>query len=371
MEIQPISSIECVLLHKCYAAMDFATLKDYIAVQAQLSGCKGTCYQIACDAQKVIYAVGDYCIAVTQANETLPLEGFSGCLPQPITSMMMPDAEQRVMDHRAHTFIAVTRNQALQDFDLAPRDDEEWSGNFVSTKDALRAMTLTYRIADVVHRNNPASAFHWLPSDHLASPQAFELAGQGASLTSFFIRPYLFSSDGAIAEDNTVGMVSNGSQYLLPKPLIFSEAPVSVAWMIKRSIQFIDRAIFQDSVPEHGSAFSVEDDEIIEVLHKDPEPANPMGSYTLVARNVPGFDIRGGLQAVLMTGDEESEKVARSRGSLNEEDPIDLAILNALRERMEAEPEPIKLPLVGDRRMGPRETHRAATFGKRKTFGRR
>jgi hypothetical protein len=48
-----------------------------------------------------------------------------------------------------------------------------------------------------------------------------------------------------------------------------------------------------------------------------------------------------------------------------------LAILNALRERMEKASEPTSLPRVKDRRMGPRETHEAATFGRRKTFGKR
>lgn len=371
MDIQPINTIECVLLHNRYAPMTLEKIKDDIAGIALQAGCLGGCHMISSTAQMAIITVGDYKISIIQANTHLPIEGFGGCLPQPITKMMMPDAEQRIAGHSAHSFVTISRNLALRDYELKPRADEEELGNFVSTKDSLRAMTLAYQICDALHRNNPACAFHWLPSDHLVPPEAFELAAIGPSLTGFFIRPYLYSSDGYINDAGSVGLVANGSQYLLPKPVIFKEANVSYDWLIKRAIQFIDLAIRLDAVPENGASFGVDDGEIIEVFHQAPEPANPMGSYMLVPRNVPEFDIKGGLHSILKEDVFAEVKEERSRRELNENDPIDLAILNALRDRMKAAQEPMPLPRVQDRRMGPRETHEAATFGKRKTFGKR
>lgn len=369
MDIQPISSIECVLLHNRFSPMALDRIKGEIDGIAATIGCRGDCLLILDENSQSVFTIGDYRIAILQEDKALPVEGFGGCLPQPITKMMMPDAEQRVANHSANSFVTVTRNPALRDYDIAPAIDDEASGNFVSTRDSLRAMSLAYWIADALHRNNPACAFHWLPSDHLVPPQTFELAGASASLTSFFIRPYLYSSDGYINEKNAVGLVANGSQYLLPKPVIFKEAQVSYDWMIKRAIQFIDRAIKADRVPANGSPFGVDEGEIIEVFHQPPEPANPMGSYLLVPRNVPQFGIKGGLHSVLKEDSYQKDQEERSRQRLNENDPIDLAILNALRERMEKASEPTPLPRVKDRRMGPRETHGAATFGRRKTFG--
>ncbi|MEM5501105.1 hypothetical protein WNY59_05845 [Ahrensia kielensis] len=371
MEIQPISSIECVLLHNRFSPLASEKITAHIPNLAALLGCRGDCHMISELGQPPVFTVGDYRITIIQENKPLPIEGFGGCLPQPITKMMMPDAEQRVANHTAHSFVTIARNLALRDYDITPSLDEETFENFVSTQDSLRAMTLAYQIADVMHRNNQATAFHWLPSDYLVPPQAFEQAGSEASLTSFFIRPYLYSSDGYINDQGPVGMVANGSQYLLPKPVIFKEANVSYEWMIKRSIQFIDMAIKADAVPANGAPFGVAEGEIIEVFHQPPEPANPMGAFMLVPRNVPEFGIKGGLHSILKEDVLENDKEEHVQEELNKDDPIDLAILNALRERMQEAQNPTPLPRVQDRRMGPRETHRAATFGKRKTFGKR
>lgn len=374
MKIQPINSMECALLHNRYAPMAESRLATFVETHAKAVGCSGECHHSSTSAGVSKFNVGEYQIMVSQFEEALPKNGFGGCLPQPITQLMMPDAEQRVDLHIAHSFISISRqvptNDARLDFDISAADPLD----FFFSEDSQRAMTLGYLLADALHRNNPATAIHWLPSDHLVSPQMFESAALGPSLTPFFVRPYLYSSSGAIGSGNPVGMVANGSQYLLGKPVVFEEAPVDYPWIIERVWQFIDKCLKDGAVLAHGSSFQIEADEVVEVVHKGPEAINPMGSYTLVARNVPKFGISGGLQSAL-TGPIKAEPTHDKETSrLDASDPIDLAILNALRAREAAAKEAAsttKLPEVKDRRMQPRKTHEVASFGRRAAFGKR
>ena len=372
MKIQPINSIECALLHNRYSPMADSKLESIVESQARAVGCSGEVHHSSTRAGVLVFNVGEYQVSVSQIDEALPKNGFGGCLPQPITILMMPDAEHRVDRHCAHTFVSISRQVPTSDDRLDISSAAVDPLDFFLSEDAQRAMKLCYLLADALHRNNPASAIHWLPSDHLVSPQMFENAALGPSLTPFFVRPYLYSSAGSIGDGNPVGMVANGSQYLLGKPVIFEEAAVEYPWMIQRVWQFIDKALRADVVPAHGTGFSVEDGEIIEVIHKDPEPVNPMGSFTLIARNVPKFGISGTLQSVLAAPVDVEPNGDEDTGQLDENDPIDLAILNALRARAAADKEAAtRLPEVKDRRMEPRKTHEAASFGRRAAFGKR
>ncbi len=373
MKIQPIDSIECVLLHNRYMPMTDHRLVEMIESEGRSAGVRGEFLTRTSSVGTESYCIGDFQVAIYQVNAALPKKGFGGCLPQPITILMMPDAEQRIDSHIAHTFLSIKRlpsgSKATERFDAEDGIDTE----FQSSEESLLAMKLCYLIADALHRNNPAIAIHWLPSDHLVSPQLFESAASGPSLTPFFVRPYLYSSSGSIGEGQPVGMVANGSQYLLEKPVIFEEAPVDYQWMINRVTQFIDECISKNRVPENGANFYVANDEVIEVIHKDPDPANPLGSYTLIARNVPEFGIKGGLHSVLTSPVQTETAPSKDDDKLDENDPIDLAILNALRAREEAEKAEAatKLPEVKDRRMAPRKTHELASFGRRAAFGKR
>lgn len=373
MKIQPINSIECALLHNRFSPMSDSQLATLIETQAKTVGYSGECHHSSTGVGVSNFNVGEYQISVSQIEEALPKKGFGGCLPQPITVLMMPDAEQRVDRHLAHTFISISRQMPTNDdrveFNIATADPLD----FFLSEDSHRAMTLGYLLADALHRNNPATAIHWLPSDNLVSPQMFEQAALEPSLTSFFVRPYLYSSSGKIGDGNPVGMVANGSQYLLGKPVIFEEALVDYAWMVQRVCQFIDKCLSDGAIPAHGTSFQIEEGEIIEVVYKDPEAVNPMGSFTLVARSLPKLGISGGLHSVPAAPAKTVSKQDNETGELDENDPIDLAIMNALRAREAAvkEEAATKLPEVKDRRMEPRKTHEAASFGRRAAFGKR
>ena len=85
------------------------------------------------------------------------------------------------------------------------------------------------------------------------------------------------------------------------------------------------------------------------------------------------FGIKGGLHSVLTSPVQTETAPSKDDDKLDENDPIDLAILNALRAREEAEKAEAatKLPEVKDRRMAPRKTHELASFGRRAAIGKR
>ncbi|MDZ7823398.1 MAG: hypothetical protein U5K75_04710 [Ahrensia sp.] len=96
-----------------------------------------------------------------------------------------------------------------------------------------------------------------------------------------------------------------------------------------------------------------------------------MGSYFLVVRNAPQFGIRGGLNSVLSMPSDEQLAAESLNRKLDADDPIDRAILNALKDRAAEMRDAVSVPMVKDRRMGPRETHEIAQFGRRTVFGKR
>lgn len=369
MLIQPINSIECALLHNRFSPVPSEQVAEIVSRLGLQIGLNGECKTVSSNGGTSVFAFGDYRISIIQKDEPLPKKGFGGCLPQPITMLMMPDAEQIVDKHIANSFVSISRLTPSLDASQRLDDAEANQCDFRTSDDSLKAMKLGYLLVDGLHRNNQATAIHWLPSDHLVSGHMFELMTAGASLTPFFVRPYLYSSAGSIGNGNPVGVVANGSQYMLSKPVIFDEAVVDYKWLIERSTQFIDQAIRKNAVPEHGANFCVEDDEVIEVMHKDPDAANPYGSYTLIPRRVPKFGIEGGLHGILKSSPEDDATKANLDKKLDENDPIDFAIMQALKEREAAASQATRLPEVKDRRMGPRRTHDAAAFGRRGTFG--
>ncbi|MDZ7823399.1 MAG: hypothetical protein U5K75_04715 [Ahrensia sp.] len=241
MKIQPINAIEGALLQTRFVEMPLDGLADVVSAALRKCHIMGVADVLSRSHHVTIFRSHGYYISITQKNLPLARAGFGGCLPQPITKIMMPDAEQRVDAHTAHVFVSITRSPSVASLDL---DEEGYSfGDFRKSDDAHRAMTLGYWVLNGLHLYNPATAVHWLPSDHLVSTLHFEAAAKEPTLTRFFIRPYLYSSAGSIAAGNPIGLVANGSQYLMEKPVIFDQASVDYRWLIERSDLFIDEVL--------------------------------------------------------------------------------------------------------------------------------
>lgn len=243
--------------------------------------------------------------------------------------------------------------------------------------EAESAMRTCYAIARFIIAHNPSTAVHWMPSDNFLTPEYLETIAQGHTMMPLYIRPYLFSSANQLGEGLPVGLVANGSQYVLGRPVMFREAIVDLDWMIQRTCNFMDMCLLRGSVIAHGETFGIDDHERIEVLHVAPEPEAPLGRYELVVRDAKQFGIGSGdIQPVRKGrfGERAVNDDVRQYGNLDPEDPIDMAIIAALEQRNGQVGPENALPQRGDRRVQARDHHPnsptqfgkpAVAFGKR------
>ncbi|MGL4489717.1 MAG: hypothetical protein ACRCU5_09760, partial [Rhizobiaceae bacterium] len=233
------------------------------------------------------------------------------------------------------------------------------------------ALTLTHRIAISIIGQVATSAVHWCMSDQLVSPEFMETVGKGPTLTPLCVRPNLFSSSNQLGRGLPVGMVANGSQYLVGRPVVFKEAAVDVQWMMERISNFIDMCHIRDSVIAHGESFGVSTDEVIKVAHTSPTRDYPMGTYELTAVHVPQFRI---IDRAASEANARRAELTEGEAKLDPNDPIDRLILARLEERRVNEDRRAS----EDRRSSsnqseyPNDRRVSGAFGRRTTpFGRR
>ncbi len=72
------------------------------------------------------------------------------------------------------------------------------------------------------------------------------------------VRPYLYSSAGRLDQGSPVGMVANGTQWLIGKVVAVDEAVVPIDWMHDKVVEFVKVSKIRGSVTPHKETFSVE-----------------------------------------------------------------------------------------------------------------
>ncbi len=373
MKIAPLKSVECALLHDEFFPIDGDELLALIAAAAQKFGFKQDLSRLPAGANDVQIMCGDFHIFVSQHSKAMTGDRLSNCTSLPITKLMMPDASSRVSRHTAHSIITVGRGP-VPGFNPNRFVNEIMSDRYslTTSQDAEKAMKLCYFLARSFMKNSKVSAVHWYPSDHLVSPEFFVDAEQGGSLLSLFIRPDLFSSAGQIRAGATIGMIGNGAQYFIGRPIIFNEAKVDLDWMLSRMNGFVALCQTRGSVPADGEKWELDGQEVVAVRYIAPSADKPMGSYELTAIRVPAFGIDGAVQpAQTVYYDPRKDPVTGQSRELDGNDPVDRAIMARLEER-------VKLGL--DKAEGSAEQSRRSgdisvpvpSFGKRMaSFGRR
>ncbi len=379
MKIAPLKTVECALLHDQYSPIDGADLFDIVNKAVQKSGIAPLVSRIPTSGEHVHVIAGNYHVLVSQNRTALSKEGFAGCLPLPITNMMMPDAAARVSRHRANTFVTVGKGSlpgAQSNAFLNQVMGDQFS--FTEWSDAERAMRLCHAISRAVMKAGKVSCVHWCPSDHLVSPEFFAEVERGPSMTPLYVRPYLFSSVGHLRSGVPIGMVGNGAQYLIGRPVIFNQAPVDLDWMILRVSNFVDMCHLRGSVIPDGDSMGADASEVITVRHIAPTRDQPLGSYELTAERVAKFGIDGPQvreQRQVMYDPRKDPVTGQSR-ELDPNDPIDRAIMARLKEREQLGLDKATDPFERDRRAGDRDeeqaepnigapARRVAPFGKR------
>ena len=379
MKIAPLKSVECALLHDQFSPLDGRELIDIVSKAIQKSGISPQLSRIPTSDEHVHVLAGGYHVLVSQNRVPLAAEGFSGCVTLPITNMMMSDAGARVARHRANTFVTVGKG-ALPGASNVPFVNQIMGDQFSFTewREAERAMKLCYAISRAVMKAGKVSCVHWCPSDHLVSTEFFADVEHGPSMTALYVRPYLFSSVGHLRSGMPVGMVGNGAQYLIGRPVVFNQAKVDLDWMITRVANFVDMCHLRGSVIPDGNSLGADQNEVIVVRHVAPTQDQPLGCYELTAQRVAKFGIDGPQvrpQSQVYYDPRKDPVTGQSR-QLDPNDPIDRAIMARLEERqrlgLDKADEPQSLDRRATDRAGQQAGMETGAFGKRSTaFGKR
>jgi hypothetical protein len=375
MRIAPMPQIECALLYDSFDPVDGGELFDVVETAILRAGINTSCHRIPTAGKDVHVMAGEHCVMISQNPSPLGPEGFARCINQPYTRLVMPDAAERVARHRANTFVTITKGLPLTGDNRSFLDEvAEDTYNFTDWSEAKAAMELCYYFARYFCSKRAPSAVHWCPADHLVDHDFFEGAGQGPTLTPLFIRPNLYSSAGRMGNGVPVGMIANGSEYLLGRNVSFKEAPVDLRWMVERVCNFIDMCQARGDIIAHGESFGASGSEIIAVAHIAPTVNNPNGSIELTAVNVPAFGIYNRSSEHAATREPQADPASRTSNSeveLNSNDPIDRAIMARLEERRRMDADGSN-PTDFNRRASDRALGAAPAFGKRQTsFGTR
>jgi hypothetical protein len=379
MKIEAIRDIECAILHDRYAPISGQSLFDLVRGVVKSLGLATELQGGLTDEYGISASVDGLHILVSQNAQPLGSEGFVNVLAQPITKFAMPDADARVARHKANTFITVSKGlhmppQLLRAVNEYLPGLTDKSDTFDDHTKVLSGIDVAYKIAIAVQRQVSCSALHWCMCDQLVTPEFMEAVGKGPTLTPLCVRPNLFSSSNRVGPGLPLGMVVNGAQYLIGRPIVFKEAAVELPWMLERVANFIDMAHLRGNVVEHGGSFGVSNDEIISVSHTPSSRDYPLGTYTLTASHVPQFGIVDSTRPVSSEPNRGRVQVPDGEAKLNPNDPIDRLILDRLEERRQLEDRRV----AEDRRVSSGQFNEgndrrgASTFGRRTTpFGRR
>ncbi len=379
MKIAEIRDIECAILHDSFAPMSGARLFDLVNTITRSLGLTAELQGGATDEYCITAQVGGMHVLVSQNSKPLGPEGFANVLAQPITQFMMPDAEARVARHKANTFITVSKGlhmpqpllRAVNEY-LPGLADNGYA--FTDVESVKVAISLVHKIVLAVQKQVQCTAVHWCMSDQLVNPDFIEAIGKAPTLTPLCVRPNLFSSANRLGPGLPLGMVGNGSQYLIGRPVVFKEAAVELPWMMERMSNFIDMCHIRGNIVGHGESFGISNDEIIRVWHTAPTADYPLGTYELSAIHVPKFGITNRVAAAVSETIERRTQESDGETKLDPNDPIDKLILERLEERRVLEDR----RAAEDRRQAtqqgdyPNDRRATGTFGRRTMpFGRR
>lgn len=384
MQIVEIKDIECAILHDRYAPISEQNLFDLVSSIARSVGLTSELRGGLSGEYSISASAGSLHVLVSQNPQPFGAEGFATVLAQPITKIAIPDAEVRVARHKANTLITISKGMHMPKSLLSAVNEylpglAAKSNSFNDHEELKVAVELAQRIAVALQRHLSCTAIYWCMCDQLVTPEFLQAIGKGPTLTPLCVRPNLFSRNNRLGPGLPLGMVANGAQYLVGRPIVFNEAAVDLPWMLERVSNFIDMAHLRGSVTQDGASFGISNDEVIKVVHMPPSRDYPFGTYTLTATHVPQFGIFDPTRALSAEANDELGPVADTEAKLNPNDPIDRLILDRLEERRLLDDR----RTVEDRRSPssqspsnqadyPNDRRAAATFGRREIpFGRR
>lgn len=321
MQIPPLDRVECAILHDQFKPLDGNALFREVERLAIGLGYADDVQLMVSSTYKDIHVhAGGHRILVSQNEEPLAPDGFRNALSTPYTGFALPDAQEIVHRHKANTFVTVAKgmldtklfSSELRAIAGDMFDKIDAASGFVTQEEAQRAMTLCHEVCKLVIGHNPASALHWCVSDNLVPQSFFEGTAKDRDYTLLNIRPFLTSSANRIGDGLPLGMVVNGSQWVIGKMIEFEEAPVPFPWMMEVVYGFIRMCQLRGSILPDRNTFSTEgEDWTVAVFHEKIEGHAAFEKVRLVVVNAPQFGIYGDTTAARYHTYDSAEDVRR------------------------------------------------------------
>lgn len=333
MQIRPIQSVTCVLLHDRYDPVDGLQLLDFIGLAAARAGLSARAVTGPESTEKDLdVRFGAVRVTVRQAAQPVSPKSLAAALDYPVTHLMMPEARAIAGRHVASTLISAERldgaeTDAAQDDAAEPPAFEDW-------RQARSAMMVCLLVADYVAGKNRASAVHWRPSDHLVSQSVLREAAQDeAPLAPYglFVRPHLLRN----TEDDknaARGIAVAGAEHLVGVPVSVAPEDVPYGWMADRAVDFVFACHQRGGIVPDGETVGAADAELVRVDHLPPTDEAPAGQIRLVAVRSERYGI-GEDPTDARSGPAGQALAGRPVAELDPDDEIDQAILTLLAER--------------------------------------
>lgn len=345
MQIRPLSSVSCALLHDRFAPVDGEQLMDFLNLAAARAGYAGGAVIASASTERnVAVHVDGVRVTVRQVAQPLSPKSLAAALDYPVTHQILPEAKAIADRHVASTLVSVER----------PRDGEEAGEHehsdptaFDDWQQALRAMVLCLLTADYVAGKNRASAVHWRPSDHLVPQSVLRKAAQEDDRRARYgllVRAHLLRhGDGDGEADGPPGIEAAGAEQLIGVPVRVDPANVPYDWMAERAADFIWQCHERGTIVPEGERVGEGEAELVRVDHVPPSDEQPAGQVRLVAVRSQRYGIAEPDEPA--EADRVLDPLAGAAGAaLDPDDEIDQAILTLLAERKRrsaaAEPDP-------------------------------
>ncbi len=163
MQIPALPSVECAILHDQFKPLDaqliFRSVKRLaakfkIAPDVQLmQGSTETC---------VFVHAGGHRVLVSQYPQPLGAEIFRNALMTPYTATILPNAQDVVARHGAHTLVTIGKIMSGFPAEVADKDGNQVhdAEAYSNAEEAERAMFFCRELSKLIIQNNPAAALH-------------------------------------------------------------------------------------------------------------------------------------------------------------------------------------------------------------------
>ncbi len=303
MQIFPLKSVECAILHDEYKPLNPAFFFQAVELAMKVLGLGATLDVTSIkDGPELLLSIdqGKYWILIAQTPEPAGMDTFEMPLKSPYTFLSFPDVLQVIGRHRARTVIMAGKGrkacgpeleQVCRKYGVRPH--HESYGLITTSQEAIWVKRLCSMMVSSILAVLEASAVHWATHDYLLPPDAFRALAESEKGLELDFHPVIFTSAPRLEEGAPTGCVAFNSHYLTGKTIIFDETSAPPGWITHKTLFFLKYCQHIDAVPAHMDTFSTEDepDVLFGITHKEPEEPHGIGEVHISLLRAPEFGI--------------------------------------------------------------------------------